>query len=144
MSTYVEWPIPYGINLITELAPDNYYQIARSQTAVFPFKMSGYSAVRVDAGHSSFYDNQQGTLSVWASDQVNGRSITGYPNSNLTRIQLQGSGSSWLFHKLGADLSAFQNATITQWINPIQTYYMCFQNLENKDNGLYAKFTYII
>ena len=143
MRNYIEYPLPFGINVIRDFNENNLYQIAKSQTAVFPFKLNPFSAIRVEAGHSSFYDNQAGTISAWPSDQINGRSITGYANSNQNRINIQGEGFSWLFHPINADLRNYKEASISQWIDPNREYYMCFQNLENKDNGLYLKFTYI-
>jgi hypothetical protein len=141
MNQYLEWPLMYGITLVTQLDPEHFYTIPRSQTLIFPFRLGGYSLMRVDAGHTSFYDNQQGTISVWASDEINGRSITTSPNSNIARVQLQGDGANWQFYDINRTLP-IPDAFITQWILADKQYYMCFQNLENKDNGLYAKFTY--
>ena len=141
MSKYIEYPGLYGINIVNELSPDNYYQIAQSQTAVFPFRLGVNSAIKISASHTSFYDNQQGTISGWASDEINGRSITSAPNTLMSRIQLQGTGFTWLFYAPNTTLT--ENAQLTQWIDPEQTYYMCFQNLENKSNGLFAQFTYL-
>jgi hypothetical protein len=144
MRQYIEYPLPFGINLVTQLSDNNLYQISKSQTAVFPFILEeGVSAIRIDAGHSSFYDNQQGTLHCWASNEINGRSITADSWPGQNRISLQGSGFSWLFHTLDANSAAYEKAAITQWIYPSTKYYMCFQNTENKTNGLFVKFSYL-
>lgn len=160
------WPKIPGVTIITELAEDHYYMIPRSQYLVFPFMVKeGQEQIRIDAGHSSFYSNQQGSITAWASDQVIGRSITGEYNSNLSSIRLLADGYSWLFHDLNvkpdfqiqepvynqelmfSELHNFYDEStavkLVQWIYPNQTYFMCFQNKENKDNGLFAKFTYM-
>lgn len=143
MSKYLEYPLLQGISIVHELAVDNLYQLSRSQTAIFPFKLDQYSAIRIDAGHSSFYDNQNGTISAWASDEINGRSITTDSNPAIGRVALQAGGFSWIFHLMDTDLRNYEKSFATQWIYPNQEYYMCFQNRENKDNGLYVRFTYL-
>lgn len=143
MANYLEYPLPYGINLIKDLSEFNLYQLPRSQTVIFPFTLGQASAIRVDAGHSSFYDNQNGTLSAWPSDSINGRSIVSETVPTMARVSLQGEGCSWLFYPLDLDITSYEPTTIQQYIYPNQQYYMCFQNKENKDNGLYVKFTYL-
>lgn len=144
MRQFEEYPLPFGINLVTTLSDNNLYQIPKSQTAIFPFTLgTEFSALRIDAGHSSFYDNQNGTLLCWASDEINGRSITSDSWPGQNRISLQGNGFNWLFHTLDANIASYEKAFITQWIYPSKKYYMCFQNTENKNNGLYVKFSYL-
>ena len=144
MAKYLEYPLSPGINIVRELAVDNLYQLPRSQVAIFPFKLDNqYSAIRIDAGHSSFYDNQNGTIAAWASDEINGRSITNDSVPAIGRVYLQAGGFSWIFHLIDADLKNYEPTAAKQWIYPDQEYYMCFQNRENKDNGLYVKFTYL-
>lgn len=143
MQNYSEYPLQFGVNMVTELNADHYYLIPKSQTLIFPFQLDAYAAVEVDAGHTSFYNNQAGTISAWASNEINGRSITGIENANLSRISLQAEGFKWLFYKLDTDLQSFPTAYIKQWVLPNQSYFMCFQNLENKENGLYVRFTYL-
>lgn len=144
MTSYANFPTPYGVNIVSELNSEDLYTVARSQVAVFPFKLDKFGAVLVQAGHSSFYNNQQGTIVAWASDEINGRNITAVPNSNLGRISLQGSGFSWLFHSLNLDLTNYPDAAIRQWLDTEKTYFMCFQNTENKDNGFSVKFTHLL
>lgn len=130
-----------GISFVENYNTDHTYSIGRSRTVVFPFTLAYADSIRVDATHIAFNNNQQGTILAWASDEPNGRSITGGINSNLSRINLTGNGSSWLFYSLGSDVGNYEPAHITQWIYPDRRYYMCFQNLENKDNSFYVKFT---
>lgn len=144
MKNYIEFPSMFGINLVKDLAENNLYQVPRSQTIVFKFKLDQFSALKVEAGHSSFYDNQNGTILAWPSNEINGRSITMDTNTSSARVSLQAAGCSWLFYSLGTDITNYLPATIQQNINPDQEYYMCFQNKENKDNGLYVKFSYLI
>lgn len=143
MKQHTEWTLPYGVKLVTDLQEDHFYVIPRSQVLVFPIKLHGYSLLRVDAGHNSFYDNQNGTILGWASDEINGRSITISPNSQMSRVQLPMDGFNWLFYDINSTAPR-PSAFLEQWIWPDQQYYMCFQNLENKDNGLYARFTYTV
>lgn len=151
------WPSISGVTIITEFSVDDYYMIPKSQYLVFPFSINTQQPqIRIDATHTTFYDNQQGTITAWISDQVIGRSITGDYNSNLARTQLQADGYSWLLYMFGnepiEDNDPVRNSTLfspysfqipklKQWIYPDKTYFMCFQNRENKDNGLFAKFT---
>lgn len=142
MTQYIDSPYQQNVKIVVELDPDCFYTLPRGQTLAFPFELSGHDMIRVDAGHTSFYDNQQGTISAWASDEINGRTITSSPNSNLGRVQLQGDGFNWQFYDITRKL-ILPDANLTQWIQPDKKYYMCFQNLENKDNGLYVKFAFI-
>lgn len=142
MTQYTDSPFQQNVKIVTETDLDYFYTIPRGQTLVFPFELSGHDIVRIDAGHTSFYDNQQGTISSWASDEINGRSITASPNANMGRVQLQGDGFNWQFYDITRTLT-LPDASLTQWISPDKRYYMCFQNLENKDNGLYVKFAFI-
>lgn len=148
MTSYPNWPPLFGIKIVTEKSEDDFYLIPKSQVLVFPFKLDGYAAVRIDAGHTSFYNNQQGTILGWASDEINGRSIASNLPSSLARIPLPGDGFSWLLHDIGVDPSKItppDGAYIvpqTHWIRSNQQYFMCFQNQENKDNGLFLRFTY--
>lgn len=149
MTSYTTWPPLFGTVLIQqdEQSPDNFYVIPRSQTLVFPFSVSEYHALRVDAGHTTFYDNQQGTIRGWASREINGRDISMDSAPGRSSIQLQGDGFHWLFYDLALDPQSILDPpgqpppSQRQWINPNQTYFMCFQNLENKDNGLFMRFT---
>lgn len=149
-SSYTRWPPLYGVTIIDEFSTDNLYTIPRSQTVVFPFALRGYGAVQVDGGHSSFYDNQAGTIQGWASDAVMGRSLTISPQPNLARISLPAEGFHWQFRDINVDNKALIRpadlaaADLDQWIYQDRTYYMCFTNLENKDNGLYVRFTYML
>lgn len=141
MLNITDWPLPYGVNLVTELSSDNSYALARSQIAVFPFELNLYEALRVDASHSTQFRNQAGTIRAWASNQPNGSSISGQSNQNLARVNLIGEGFSWLLYNIDDNPNQWPKAYITQWIYPKTTYFMCFQNLENKDNSFYVKFT---
>lgn len=147
---YKSWPPLYDVTIVQELSPDDLYTIPRSQTLVFPFALRGYGAVQIDGGHSSFYDNQAGSIQGWASDAVVGRSLTISPQPNLARISLPAGGFHWQFRDINVDPRALIRPTdlapadIDQWIYPDRTYYMCFKNLENKDNGLYVRFTYLM
>lgn len=132
-----------GIKTITAHSPDLMYSIKKSQVIVFPFKLDS-CAKRIEASHNLLYNNQHSSILAWASNEPNGRSITGNNNPSLSRTNLTSRGSSWLFHLLETNLKGFEPAQISQWIYPNQTYYMCFQNLENKDNVIYVKFTNLI
>lgn len=135
-------PIP-GVTIITEPALDGFYTIPQSQMLVFPFSITHpYDQVRIAAGHTSFYDNQQGSILAWTSDQPAGRSITGDYNSNLAKTNLQGNGFKWLFHLLNNKPYNDNDVNLVYWLNPSQTYFMCFKNLENKNNGLYCNIEY--
>lgn len=150
MTSYTAWPPLFGIKIIDQLSDDGFYTIPRSQTIVFPFRlMNGVAAVQVDAGHTTFYGNQQGTIRGWASNEIKGRSISADTDPALSSINLQGDGYHWLYHRLDVDIKTLDRSPDlpevdqAQWVYPDRPYFMCFQNLENKDNGLYARFTYI-
>lgn len=134
------WPQTPGINIITEINSDYLYIIPQSQTLVFPFSVSEpVTQIKIAAGHTSFYDNQQGTILAWASKQPAGRSITGEFNSNLANVNLQGDGYTWLFYLVDNQPNSIDNVDLVQWILPDTQYFMCFKNLENKNNGLYCR-----
>lgn len=147
--SYPHWPPLDGINIVDTPSPDDMYQIPRSQTAVFRFRLDGYDAVQIAASQTTFYDSQQCTICAWASEEINGRSITMVPNSNLGRIKLQGEGFHWRFYDIGVDPRSLRpppdlaTPDLLQWIRRDREYWMCFQNLQNSENGLYVRFTYL-
>lgn len=143
MLPYLTGPLPFGVNLVTELSSDNLYRIARSQTAVFPFKLGSWTGVKISATHTNNYANQSGTISAWASDEINGRSITQNVIPNYSRINVFGTGFTWFFHIPGIENTAYPQPAVSQAIDPDKWYFMCFQNLENKDNGFYVAFEYL-
>jgi len=137
------WPSVPGVNIITELDPQGFYTIPQSQIFVFPFSLVfPYDQVKISAGHTSFYSNQQGTIRAWISNQPNGRSITGDFNANLDNVNLPGDGFKWIFHLLKNQPYDAEDIDLTQWIYPDTDYFMCFKNLENKNNGLYYNIVY--
>jgi hypothetical protein len=150
MSSYTSWPPLFGVIIVQEQSQDGFYTIPRSQTLVFPFSLTDQSmGIQVDAGHTTFYGNQQGTIRGWASDVVNGRSLAADSNPGSSRINLLGDGYHWLFYDISINPESLRrpsdlpNPTQQQWIRSNTDYFMCFQNLENKDNGLYLRFTYL-
>lgn len=137
------WPAIPGLTIITELDPQGFYTIPQSQTVIFPFSISSpYDQVRISAGHTSFYNNQQGTILSWISDQPNGRNITSDYNSNLENVNLPGDGYKWLFHLINNEPYQTNDADLVFWLWPDRYYFMCFKNLENKNNGLYYNIEY--
>ena len=135
-------PIP-GITIITELDPQGFYTIPQSQMLVFPFSIEfPYDQIKISTGHTTFYDNQQGTILSWASDQPGGRSVTGDFNSNLANVNLLADGYKWLFHLVENEPYNTQDIDLTYWLWPNRQYFMCFKNLENKNNGLYYRIDY--
>ena len=136
------YPLPYGVALITETTSNDYYMVPRSQVVCFAWQLGTNNTVRVIGQHVSFYDNQQNTVRVWASGEPNGRSITMDPNSGLESIRLNGDGYVWNFYSPAHPENQTQDANLNQWVDPSQTYFMCVQNLENKDNHFYLKFVY--
>lgn len=144
MRNYVEWPpLPY-VNIITERSPDHLYVIDRGVTAVFPIQLQQEDAILINASHTSLYNNQNGTIVAWPSEQVAGQSITIGVTQNPSRVNLLGNGFSWLLYRRGMDPKLFSDAYIKMQIDPNVNYYMCFQNLENKINYFYVKFTSLV
>jgi hypothetical protein len=147
--TQIPWPPLYGITLVDTLSPDDNYMIPRSQTLVFPFKLDGNAAVQLTAGQTNYYANQSNTIQGWPSEEINGISIVIGLNPSLARKNLSSSGYDWLLISRNTDrnglipVADLNEPNITYHIDQNKTYYMCFKNLENRDNGLYLRFAYL-
>ncbi len=148
-SSYPAWPPLYGITMVETQSENNNYTIPRSQTLVFPFKLGDYAAVQITAGQTNYYSNQNNTIQAWPSREINGISLIAEVNPSLARKNLSTPGYDWLLIGSGVDrdrlisIPDLNGPNISVQIDPDQIYHMCFKNLENRDNGLYVRFTYL-
>jgi hypothetical protein len=148
-TAYPTWPPQYGITMVDALSGDGNYMIPRSQTLVFPFNLGGNAALQITAGQTAYYGNQGNTIQGWPSAEINGISIIMGLNPALARKNLSPSGYDWLLISENVDRSGLvpiadlSEPDVVRQIAADRTYYMCFKNLENKDNGLYVRFAYL-
>jgi hypothetical protein len=148
-SSYATWPPLYGITIAETLSENDNYMIPRSQTLVFPFKLGANAAVQITAGQTNYYANQSNTIQGWPSTEINGISLIMGLNPTMARKNFSSDGYDWLLISRDVDrqdlvpISDLNQPDVAQDIEPDRTYYMCFKNLENKDNGLYLRFTYL-
>jgi hypothetical protein len=143
------WPPRYGITIVTDISENDTYMIPRSQTLVFPFNLGSNAAVQITAGQTAYHGNQGNTIQGWPSREINGISLIAALNPSLARKNLSSAGYDWLLISRGVDrnqllpVADLPDPVIVYHIDADPTHYMCFKNLENKDNGLYVRFTYL-
>jgi hypothetical protein len=143
LGSITAYPLPYGVTIVREIAPNDYYTVPRSQTICWPWTLGSARSVKIAAQHVSFYNNQQNTVRMWCSLEPNGRSITIAPYAGLESIRLNGDGYVWNFYDVAHPENRIDDVNLNQWIDPAQTYFINAQNLENRDNHAYLKIIYL-
>lgn len=136
------WPLPYGISIRTDYSEEHNYAIPRSQTQCWPVKLNDFQQVLISAVHNNYYQNQQKTIRSWLSVDPNGSNVMPAIYGASLDIHLGLIGNTWCFHTVGLDASLLLPADVTYVIDPNRQYYFNMQNVENKDNSYYLKFTF--
>lgn len=136
------WPLPYGVSIRTDYSEEHNYAIPRSQTQCWPVKLNEFQQVQIMAVHNTYTQNQQKTIRAWLSVDPNGRNILPAPYGANLNIHLGLIGNSWCFHVINMDQLQVLPADVTYTIDPDRQYYFNLQNVENKDNSYYLKFTF--
>jgi len=140
------YKLPYGVYIVPCPSPDNHYKIYRGHTLCFPFTLDTYDQVLAAAQHTLYYNAQQGTIQMWASVEPNGLSISG-TNSSQSYARLWAAGYTWNFYDLAqpqlGNISYTPPIDLAQGISRGVVYFLNVQNLENRDNNFYLKFTYV-
>lgn len=136
------WPLPYGVSIRTDYSEQHNYSIPRSQTQCWPVKLNDFQQVLISAVHNNYTKNQQKTVRAWLSVDPNGSNILPAAYGARLDIHLGLIGNSWCFHIVDLDKSQVLPADVTYVIDPNKQYYFNLQNLENKDNSYYLKFTF--
>ena len=143
MFTYPSvWPLPYGVSIREDHSPDHNYAIPRSQTQCWVVKLQNWQQVKIAAIHNGFIGNQPWTIRAWLSRDPNGENILPVVYGARRTVSLSAMGDTWCFYANGTDAAALLPATVSFGIDPTHTYYFNLQNLENKDNAYYCRFTY--
>ncbi len=136
------WPLPYGISIRTDYAEEHNYAIPRSQTQCWPVKLNEFQQVLISAVHNGLTKNQQKTLRGWLSKDPNGPNVLPAAYGVSLDIHLGLIGNTWCFHIVDLEQQNKLTADVSYIIDPAQQYYFNIQNLENKDNSYYLKFTF--
>jgi hypothetical protein len=136
------WPLPYGISIRSDYSEEHNYAIPRSQTQCWPVKLNDFQQVQIMAVHNTYVQNQQKTIRAWLSVDPNGRNILPSIYGASLNIHLGLIGNSWCFHTVDIEQSQILPADVKYIIDPNQQYYFNLQNVENKDNSYYLKFTF--
>jgi hypothetical protein len=136
------WPLPYGVSIREDLSPDHNYAIPRSQTQCWAVKLGDWQQVQIAAVHNGFIGNQPWTIRAWLSADPNGSNILPVALGARRAVNLSGIGNKWCFYAYRLDTALLQEADINFNIDPNHIYYFNLQNLENKDNAYYLRFTY--
>lgn len=137
------WPLPYGVTIPTVRNPEHNYSIPRSQTQCWQVKLDLYDQVYITAVWNGLVSNQTGTIRCWMSSYPNGPDVLPVSYGNKLNAHLSTMGRSWCFYKQGIDVASLQPADIAYPIYADKIYYFNVQNLENKDNSYYLRFTFI-
>lgn len=144
MKTYPSvWPLPFGVTIQDEYQPEHNYALPRSQTHCWTVNLVDFQQVKIVAVHNGIIGNQQNTIKAWLSIDPNGSSILPVVYGTLCNIHLGLIGNSWCYYTPGLDPSLVAEAEVQYVIDPTLTYYFNLQNLENKDNSYYLKFTFM-
>jgi hypothetical protein len=136
------WPLPYGISIRTDYEEQHNYAIPRSQTQCWPVKLDDFQQVLITAVHNTYVQNQQNTLRAWLSIDPNGSNVLPAAYGVNLNIHLGLIGNSWCFHIVNIDNAHVLPANVTYIIEQTKQYYFNVQNVENKDNSYYLKFTF--
>jgi hypothetical protein len=141
--------IPYGVNLKLRESRDHNYEIYRSQVDSFPFILTGeFEQIIVAGQHTAYANTQNWSISMWASEEPNGISITtAFPN--VSEPRLSAAGFVWnLFDNTNPSLANVPKSYVRRidYSQPIaknKIYYWNVQNLENKNNAYYLRFIFL-
>jgi hypothetical protein len=140
------YPLNYGVYIVPGPTPDNHYKLLRSKTLCFPFTLGEYNNILVAAKQTTYQECYIPFVRMWPSLEPNGNSISASPNAQLSSIKLFGAGFSWNFFdiempQLGTQIYS-PPVDLNQWISRGAVYFINVQNLQNKDDNFYLKFTY--
>jgi hypothetical protein len=121
------------------LTTTGYYEIEASETLWHPFQISSKGYVIFSAAHTKFYNNQNWTIRVWASDKISGISITGSPLASQRFISPLKIPQKFGFYDVTNGIYKDNTLMWAYGLAPDTTYYINIENVENRKNGFYLK-----
>ena len=123
--------------------PEHNYAVLASQTQCWPVKLGDYQQVLITAVHNGMISNQNNTIRAWLSVDPNGSNVMPPQFGTKLNVHLTTIGHSWCFYELGLPIENIATADVSYIINPTVIYYFNIQNLENKQNPYYLRFTFM-
>jgi hypothetical protein len=145
MPTYYKGNLPQGVDIVTKLDPSFRYIIPPSRVMSFPFSIRAPTQqVVIDMANTTPFQNVYipGVRS-YASSEPFGISLTSAPRAGEGSINLPPSGAKWNFWLIELEGTiTLAEANINHWIYPGTVYYMNVQNLQNRENYFFCRFTY--
>jgi hypothetical protein len=136
------WPLPYGTTIKTDYSPEHNYELPRSQTQCWEIKLDTWEQVHITSVHNGFLGNQSHTIRAWLSEDPSGTNVIPPLTTITGNVKLGGIGNTWTFYRRGLDKNLITPADCVFAIDPGVLYYFNFQNLENKDNSYFVRFTF--
>lgn len=136
--------LPQNTSVVNHLNENFTYTLAPSHTLCFPFRLvTRWQQVVIDMANTSpFISVFVPGVRAWPSIEAAGRSITSAPLQTQANLNLPPSGVKWNFYRPDLDSSIIHTADITKQIQPDTIYWMNVQNLQNKENYFFCRFSY--
>ena len=144
MDQYYTGYLPQGASIITDLATNHTYTLPRSQVMCFPFRMRpGCNQVVIDAANTTPFESAWVPgIRCWASKEAAGNSMTASPLPSQGRVNVGPNGFKWNFWLLDMLAQPLEEADYNHWMNNNTVYWMNVQNLQNRENYFFLRFTY--
>jgi hypothetical protein len=117
----------------------DYYEIEASETLWHPFQIPNKGFVIFTAAHTKFYNNQNWTIRLWASEKVSGISLTGSPLATQRFVSPLKTPQKFGFYDVTNGIYPNNTLLFSYPIAPETPYYINIENVENKKNGFYLK-----
>jgi len=137
------WPLPFGVTIMEDRNPEHNYVVPPSQVQCWPVKLGDYQQVLITAVHNGMIGNQNNTIRAWLSVDPNGSNVIPPQFGTRLEIHLTTIGRSWCFYEVGLQPENMAKAEVSYIIDPKTIYYFNIQNLENKGNPYYLRFTFM-
>jgi hypothetical protein len=103
----------------------------------------GYTQVVIDIANTTPFESAWVPgVRCWPSKEASGNSMTASPLSSIGSINMPPSGIKWNFWLLGMVEQPLEEADYNRWINNNTVYWMNLQNLQNRENYFFLRFTY--
>jgi len=145
MPVYYTGTVPQGADIITQLDPSFRYILPASRTSCFAFRLPvGAHQLVIDMANTTPFQNVYiPGIRSWCSTEPAGPSITALPRAGESTINLPPSGAKWNFWLIDLEGQfVLADANIHHWIYGGVIYWMNVQNLQNRDNNFFCRFTY--
>lgn len=145
MPVRFQGPLSQGVDIVLDLDPSYRYILPASRIMSFGFRLpTGAQQLTIDMANTTPFQNVYiPGMRSWASTEPGGSSISISPRASESSINLPPSGAKWNFWLLELQgLVPLEEANVHHWVSPNATYWMNVQNLQNRENYFFCRFTY--